>query len=122
MITFKQSGNFDNLEKFLKKPVDIMSILHQYGKEGVDALSAATPSDTGLTSQSWSYEIKNSRGKISLIWTNSNTVNGVPIVVFIQYGHATSNGGYVQGRDFINPVMQPIFDKIVDEIWKGVSK
>lgn len=122
MITFKQSGSFNNLEKFLKKPVDVMSILHKYGKEGVDALSAATPSETGLTAQSWAYEIKTNRGKISLIWTNSNTVNGVPIVVFIQYGHATSNGGYVQGRDFINPVMQPIFDKIVDEIWKGVSK
>lgn len=120
MISFKQTGNFNKLESLLKKPVDITSILHRYGKEGVDALSAATPSDTGLTAYAWSYEIKTSKGKISLIWKNSNVVDGIPIVILIQYGHATSNGGYVQGRDFINPTMRPIFDRIVEELGKGV--
>jgi hypothetical protein len=124
MITFKHQGDFKNTEKLFKGLVspDYMRILDKYAREGVEALSSATPVDSGETAKSWGYEITaNSKG-IKIIWTNSNIVNGVPIAVLIQYGHATRNGGYVQGRDFINPAIRPIFDKISDEIWKGVSK
>ena len=124
MVTFKQKGNFNNLEKFLKgaQKVDIRAILESYGQQGVRALADATPIDSGETASSWGYEIKINKGSISLIWTNSNIVNGIPIAILLQYGHGTRNGGYVQGRDYINPALQPIFDKLAEEVWREVSK
>lgn len=123
MIVFKQSGNFNNTEKFLNRAakLDLLSILNKYGQQGVDALALATPVDTGLTSSSWGYKIKISRGSSTVYWTNTNIVDGVLIAVILQYGHGTRNGGYVQGRDYINPAIQPIFDSILDESWKEVT-
>lgn len=124
MITVKQKGDFKNLEKFLKKArsVDYIRILERYGEEGVRALSNATPKDTGLTASSWSYTIKKTNGSYSLSWTNSNIQNGVPIAILIQYGHGTRNGGYVQGIDYINPALKPIFDKMSADIWREVTR
>lgn len=99
------------------------SILDHYGKMGVDALKAATPVDTGKTANSWSYRIVRNEDIVQIIWSNSNTTeDGIPIVVLLQYGHGTGNGGYVQGRDFINPTMKPIFDEIAEKVWKEVTK
>jgi hypothetical protein len=124
MIKISHSGNFNKTEKFLKGVINpnYINILEKYGREGVAALSAATPVDSGETAKSWGYEIKQTRGGMKISWTNSNIVNGVPIAIIIQYGHATNNGGYVQGRDYINPALQPIFDKMADEVWKGVTR
>jgi hypothetical protein len=124
MIKISHSGNFDKTEKFLKGVTNsnYINILEKYGREGVEALSAATPVDSGETAKSWGYEIKQTRGGIKIYWTNSNIINDVPIAIIIQYGHVTSNGGYVQGRDYINPAIQPIFDKIADDVWKGVTR
>lgn len=124
MITFKHSGDFEKTEKFLKKASrkEYASRLDFYGKKGVQALKAATPVDSGETAASWGYKIVNTSNRLSIIWTNSNTTeNGVPIAILIQYGHGTRNGVYVQGRDFINPAIQPIFDEISDMIRKEVS-
>lgn len=122
MITFVQKGNFNKTERFLKKVKDIkfMDKLKKYGEEGVTALSQATPRDTGATADAWGYEIHTSRQGVAIYWTNSNSNDGIPIAVLIQYGHGTRNGGYVQGRDFINPAIRPIFDKISDDIWAEV--
>jgi len=95
--------------------------LDKYGKEGVAALSAATPVDTGKTANSWSYKIKRQNGSVSIDFYNSNFSNGVPIAIILQYGHTTNNGGWVQGRDYINPAIQPIFDKIAKNAWKEVT-
>jgi len=124
MIVFKHKGNFKNTERFLnrsQKP-NYVHILEKYAREGVSVLAAATPIDTSLTFNSWDYEIKISRFGYSISWTNSNVVSGVPIAIILQYGHGTRNGGYVQGRDYINPAIQPIFDKIADEVWREVTK
>lgn len=99
---------------------DYLKILHRFGREGVTALSQATPYDTGLTSQSWDYEVTTTRDSYVITWTNSNVVNGVPIAIILRYGHGTGTGGYVQGRDYINPAIRPIFDKFADEAWKEV--
>jgi len=122
MITFAHKGNFNKTSKFLKnaKNLKLDQILKRYGEEGVTALSNATPRNTGKTADSWNYEIKKSNGSIHIYWTNTNSSQGIPIVILIQYGHGTRNGGYVQGRDFINPAIQPIFDKIADDIWAEV--
>jgi hypothetical protein len=96
--------------------------LDSYGIRGVDALSNATPKDTRETSKRWRYEVRENRGEITISWFNDNVENRIPIVILIQYGHATRNGGYVQGRDFINPAMQPLFDQMTDEIWKRVTR
>jgi hypothetical protein len=124
MITIKQTGNFKNTEQFLAKAakVSYLDILNKYGQIGVSALASATPVDSGLTSQSWDYQIKISKGSFIIYWTNSNKVDGVLIAAILQYGHGTKNGGYVQGRDYINPAIQPIFDKILDEAWREVTK
>ena len=123
MIGYSTSGSFDNTEKFLKKILydDIFATLERYGAEGVAALSAATPQDSGETANSWYYEIKRERNSWSIIWGNNNVVDGRPIAILIQYGHGTGSGGYVQGRDYINPAMKPIFDRIVEEGWKVVT-
>ena len=123
MIVVKQSGNFNNTERFLNgaKKLDVKRILESYAKEGVRALSSATPVDSGLTASSWDYKIDISKGSYSISWTNSNVVDGVPIAIILQYGHGTGTGGYVQGRDYINPALRPIFDKIADSVWREVS-
>lgn len=98
-----------------------MSILHRYGQEGVAHLAANTPKDTGETAASWSYEVKRTSRSMSIIWTNSNIVSGVPIAVILQYGHGTRNGGYVSGRDYINPAMRQVFDQLADDVWREVT-
>jgi hypothetical protein len=126
MITFKHKGNFNNIERFFKRTKKILdkytSILNKYGKEGVAVLSAATPVDSGETADSWDYEIYTSKNFCKISWTNSHIIHNVPIAVIIQYGHGTGTGGYVQGRDYINPAIRPIFDKIAKEIWAEVTK
>lgn len=123
MIVIKQSGDFKNLEKFLKKTskMDFFQNLERYAREGVSALASATPIDSGETASSWDYEIRTTKNQVSIYWTNSNVNNGIPIAVLIQYGHGTKNGGYVLGRDYINPAIRPIFDKIADSVWKEVT-
>lgn len=101
--------------------MDFFRNLEKYAQEGVAALSSATPVDSGLTAASWDYEIVKKKGAISIYWTNSNINAGVPIAVILQYGHGTNNGGYVQGRDYINPAIRPIFDKIAENAWKEVT-
>ena len=96
--------------------------LDKYGREGVAALASATPVDSGLTASSWYYEIENKNGSATITFYNSNIQSGVPIAIILQYGHGTRNGGWVQGRDYINPAIQPIFDKITDEAWREVTK
>lgn len=124
MIVIKHKGNFNKTEKFLKRAskLDFLRNLEKYGREGVAALSAATPVASGKTANSWNYEIRSSKDSYTIAWTNSNVVNGVPIAIILQYGHGTRNGGFVQGRDYINPAIQPIFDKIAQEAWKEVTK
>lgn len=123
MLSIRQRGEFKNAEKFLKKSLgkDYMSILSKYGQKGVVALSAATPVDTGQTAASWGYEIKEDKGSVSVIWNNRNVVKGVNIAIILQYGHGTRTGGWVQGRDYINPALQPIFDELADAAWKEVA-
>ena len=124
MITFRQKGDFSKLTRFLERAKEVVRVgdLDKYGREGVAALASATPVDTGLTANSWRYEIEQKKGSISISFHNTNIQNGVPIAVILQYGHATRNGGWVQGRDYINPAIQPIFDKIANEAWRGVTK
>lgn len=124
MITVTQKGDFKNLEAFLKKPFkkNARSILERYGKMGVQSLSAATPKDTGNTAASWGYEIEEKSDSITIRWTNSNVNKGVNIAIILQYGHGTKNGGYVVGRDYINPAMRPVFDQLADKLWKEVTR
>lgn len=123
MISVKVGGSFKKTESFLKRNKRMkFSSLDKYGKEGVQALAAATPVDTGLTAASWYYEIERNEGSTSIVWKNSNIVDGTPIAVILQYGHATRNGGYVQGTDYINTALRPIFEKIADSAWKEVTK
>lgn len=123
MITFRHRGNFNNTERFFHRALngDFYTSLERYAKEGVAALSAATPVNTGKTASSWDYEIVRTKGRVSIYWTNSNINKGVPIAVILQYGHGTNNGGYVEGIDYINPALKPIFDKIADQAWKEVT-
>ena len=123
MISIKQKGSFSNVEKYLKKSLgrNYIQVLRKYGEQGVSALSAATPVSTGLTASSWSYEIIQNDGSVSVVWHNSNVQKHVNIAIILQYGHATRNGGYVVGRDYINPALKPIFDKMADAAWKEVT-
>lgn len=123
MISFKHTGDLSKTEKFLnyqlsKNPFEI---LRRYGEEGVRQLSLATPIDSGATANSWYYEITSSRKGHAIVWCNSNEPDGVPLAILLQYGHATGSGGYVLGRDYINPAIRPIFDKIAEEVWKEVT-
>jgi hypothetical protein len=122
MIKISHKGNFNNTEKFLKKisTADFMRNLEKYGEMGVQALASATPIDSGLTASSWSYEIEKSSDSYTIHWVNNNVNNGVNIAIILQYGHGTGTGGYVQGRDYINPALRPIFDEIADSAWKEV--
>ena len=120
MISLTSKGDFRKTEKFMKnaRTKKLMSILKQYGEEGVAALMVATPLDTGRTASSWRYEIKVENNCIRLEFHNDNIQNGVPIAIILQYGHGTGTGGWVEGRDYINPAIQPGFDKIAKSAWK----
>lgn len=124
MITLKQSGSFSKTDAFLKRLSSgrYLSNLDKYAKEGLDALIAATPVDSGLTADSWYYQITESKDSIRIEYCNSNIQDGVPIAVILQYGHGTRNGGWVEGQDYINPAIKPVFEKIADKIWKEATK
>ena len=124
MISFRQKGDFSKLTSYLERVKEIANrgILDKYGREGVAALSSATPVDSSLTANSWYYKIENKRGSATITFYNSNIQNGVPIAIILQYGHGTRNGGWVEGRDYINPAIRPLFDKIADEAWREVNK
>lgn len=122
-VKFEVSGSFTKTERFLNrmKRREYLNVLDEFGREGVQALRNATPVDYGATAEAWDYEIKRTRGYTEIVWTNSNINDGVPIAVILQYGHGTGTGGYVQGRDYINPAIRPIFDKIAEKAWKVVT-
>ena len=124
MITFRQKGDFSKATRWFEnlKQVAHLSILDKYGKEGVAALASATPKDSGLTANSWGYTIERSSGSAKIIFENSNVNKGVNIAIILQYGHGTGTGGWVEGRDYINPAIQPLFDKWADEAWREVTK
>lgn len=124
MIRFRHKGNFARTERFFHRArrASFFSSLDELAQAGVDALSRATPVDSGLTAQSWGYEIRNEQGKVSIFWKNSNQNQGVPIAVIIQYGHGTGSGGYVEGVDYINPALKPIFEQIAGKVWKEVTR
>lgn len=122
VIIFRQKGDFGKTAKFLKHAgrKNLDALLTHYGEKGVEALADATPKRTGKTAASWSYKVTKSEKSITITWSNSNIVNGVPIAVVLQYGHGTRHGGYVQGVDYINPAMKPIFDEIAWAAWEEV--
>lgn len=124
MIKFRQKGDFSKLTRFLERAKEAVRLgdLDKYGREGVAALASATPVDSGLTANSWYYTIEHKNGSSSINFHNSNIQNGVPIAVILQYGHGTRNGGWVEGRDYINPAIQPIFDRIANDAWREVTK
>lgn len=123
MISLRQKGDFAKLTSYLEKVKSTvrLSALDKYGRAGVAALASATPVDTGLTANSWYYKIENTNGSVKLSFHNSNIQNGVPIAIILQYGHGTRNGGWVEGRDYINPAVQPIFDQIARDVWREVK-
>lgn len=122
-MSFVSRGSTQHMESFLNsmQRMDVRGILEPLAQEGVAALAAATPVDTGLAASSWGYEIDVSAGSTKITWTNSDIENGFPVAIMLQYGHGTGNGGYVQGRDYINPAIRPIFDGIADAVWKVVT-
>lgn len=124
MISFRSKGDFSKANRYLErlKEVAKIGVLDKYGQAGVAALRSATPVKTGKTANSWSYKIERSNGSVSIIFENTNINKGVPIAIILQYGHGTGTGGWVQGRDYINPAIQPIFDKIADDAWREVTK
>ena len=124
MISFRQKGDFSKLTSFLERAKNVVKAgdLDKYGREGVAALASATPVESGLTANSWYYKIKRQNGSISINFYNSNIIEGVPIAIILQYGHGTRSGSWVEGRDYINPVIQPLFDKIAYNAWKEVTK
>ena len=124
MINIRQKGDFNKLTSFLERAKEGINIgiLDKYGKKGVAALSSATPVDTGLTASSWFYKIENKNGIAKIEFHNSNVQKGVSIALILQYGHGTRNGGYVVGRDYINPAIQPVFDELAKNAWKEVTR
>ena len=123
MITLRTKGDFSKLTSHLEKLKKLarISILDEYGKKGVAALSAATPVKTGLTASSWYYEIEHGDGHATLSFFNSNINKGVPIAIILQYGHGTGTGGWVEGRDYINPALAPVFDELANKLWREVT-
>ena len=123
MISFRQKGDFSKLTSYLEKAKKAvhLSTLDKYGQAGVAALASVTPVDSGKTANSWYYKIENKSGSATISWHNSNIQNGVPIAIIIQYGHGTGTGGWVEGRDYINPAIQPIFDQIANDVWREVK-
>lgn len=124
MIKIRQQGDFSKLTRFLERTKEAVHLgdLDKYGREGVAALASATPIDSGKTAESWSYKIARKNGSATISFHNSNIQNGVPIAIILQYGHGTGTGGWVQGRDYINPAIQPIFDKIANDAWGEVTR
>lgn len=124
MISFRQKGDFSKATRYLErvKTAVGLGLLDKYGRRGVAALSSATPVDSGVTASSWFYEIENKKGNAVVRFCNSHVNKGVPIAIILQYGHGTRNGGWVQGRDYINPAIQPIFDNLANEAWEEVTK
>ena len=123
-ITFKQTGDFSKFNKYTERLKEVVKLgdLNKYGRAGVNALKNATPKDTGLTADSWSYQIVRTKDQVSIQFNNSNIQNGVPIAIILQYGHMTKNGGWVEGLDYINPSIRPIFEDIANEAWKEVRR
>lgn len=123
MITFTHKGDFSRVNRFLEKALNAIKLgeLDKYGRKGVDVLANATPKNTGKTAESWKYKITRSNGSATISWYNTNENKGVNIAVILQYGHGTKNGGYVRGRDYINPAIQPVFDEIAESAWKEIS-
>lgn len=123
MLGITVTGNHTKTSNVLKRILqnDFYSDFNRYGEMGVNALSRATPVDSSLTSRSWRYRVIRNKKRPGIEWYNTNTVNGTPVAILIQYGHATGTGGYVSGRDYINPTMRPIFDQIAHEVWKKVK-
>lgn len=124
MISFKQKGDFSKLTRYFErvKQASHIGFLDKYGKRGVQELTRATPQDTGRLASSWYYNIENDGKTVRLNFCNSDIENGAPVAIVLQYGHGTQNGGWVEGKDYINPAIQPIFDEIVEEAWKEVTK
>ena len=124
MISFRQQGDFSKLTRYLERAKNVIRIgdLDKYGRAGVAALASATPVDSGKTANSWYYEISNTKESATISFHNSNIQNGVPIAIILQYDHGTGNGGWVQGRDYINPAIQPIFDQIANNAWREVTR
>lgn len=122
-VRFEINGDFSGLDRFVKdiKERRYLKVLDQIGRRGVDALANATPVKSGLTASSWGYEIHQSKGKSEIVFTNSNVVHGVNIAIILQYGHGTGTGGYVAGRDYINPALAKTFDQLADEAWRAVT-
>lgn len=124
MIRFRQQGDFTKLTRFLERAKEAIHLgdLDRYGKAGVAALSSATPVESGETARSWYYEIKHQKGSVTISFCHSNIQNGVPIAIILQYGHGTGTGGWVQGRDYINPAIRPIFEQIAKDAWREVTR
>lgn len=122
-ISFESRGEFERTDRFLKRMSrgDIFRTLNSNAQRGVSALASATPVDSGVTASSWGYEVKSSRAGATIVWTNSKRAGGAPLVIMLQFGHGTGTGGYVQGRDYINPAIRPIFDDIANNVWKAVT-
>lgn len=123
-ITFKNRGDFSKTDKFFNRLLHrgYLNVLEKYGQQGVAALASATPVKTGKTASSWEYIITHTPTSSKIEWVNTNVVAGTNVAILLQYGHGTKNGGYVIGRDFINPALKPIFDKMANEVWKEVTK
>jgi len=122
LFRLRSRGSFDNTEAFLKAMEDftIDRQLDRYAQEGMFALAATTPRDSGITAQSWGYQVRRQGTNVTITWTNDSKNGGFPIAIMLQYGHGTGTGGYVSGRDYINPTMRPVFDAIADGVWKEV--
>lgn len=123
LISFSVSGSTKRTENFLRRmnQGDLFNSLDASAREGVSALAAGTPADSGLAADSWDYEIQRSGKSVTITWTNSDVENGFPVAIMLQYGHGTGTGGYVQGQDYINPAMRPVFDRIANQVWKAVT-
>lgn len=123
-ITFESTGSFQNTERFLKRVSSgqIFKALDKYGQEGTSALASVTPVDTGGTAAAWFHRVEKTGGGWTISWMNGKNVAGKPLVIMLQYGHGTGTGGYVQGRDFINPAIRPVFDRIAEAVWREVTR
>lgn len=124
MISFRQKGDFSKMSRFMERVGNVVRLgdLDKYGREGVAALASATPVDSGLTASSWGYRIVRKKESVTIEFYNKNIQNGVPIAIILQYGHGTGTGGWVEGKDYINPSIQPVFDRIVNNAWREVTK
>lgn len=124
MIKFRQKGDYSKFTRYLERIKEVVKLgdLDKYGRAGVAALASATPVESGETAASWRYEINNNQDSVSISFYNDNVNKGVQIAIILQYGHGTGTGGWVEGRDYINPAIQPIFDKITEDAWKEVTK